>query len=238
VPEDGKGHLVDGQVDRWIATALEQMLLLTAVREEDLRALAPGAVRQVYGRGNIILQPGRQRIVAFVSGGGREYRSSVDGDELTVAIYQPGEIHGLEYANVTVQSRSTLVATSEQTEVVVLAPIALRGFLASHPDVLLSAFDLNAKGGELATNRLEEVTLYDVTAYVAHELARRAQDSDDDRVAVTHAELAAWIGSSEREVGKGLQRLKDQGLTSSKRYRPGIVVLNRRRLADYRKKDR
>jgi CRP-like cAMP-binding protein len=162
----------------------------------------------------------------------------VNGDEVTIAMYEPGEIYGLERANLDVQSRSTLVATAKQTEVVVLSPIVVREFLRSHPLVLLEAFDLDAKRGELTTKRVEDLTLYDVTACVAHELVKRAQDTSDDCVFVTHAEFAFWIGSSEGEVSRGVRRLNDEGLIASERHRRGIVVLDRRRLAAYKKKSR
>jgi CRP-like cAMP-binding protein len=162
----------------------------------------------------------------------------VNGDEVTIATYEPGEIYGLELANLDVPARSTLMATVDQTEVVNLSPIAVREFLASHPDVLLAAFDLDAKRGELATNRLEDLTLYDVTACVAHELAKRAEANTDDRVLVTHAEFAFWIGSSEGEVSRSLRRLNDEGLIASERHRRGIVVLDRCRLAAHKKKPR
>jgi CRP-like cAMP-binding protein len=190
------------------------------------------------GAGNIVLEPGQQRVVVFVCGSGREYRSSTDGDEVTIATYGLGEIFGLEFASLSVRCRSTLAATAGQTEVAVLSPVTVREFLKSHPDVLLSAFDLGAKRRELTANHLEELALYDVTARVAHELARRAEDSDDDRILATHAEIATWIGSSEREARKGLRQLKDQGLTMSNRHRRGIIVIDRRRLAAYKKKSR
>jgi CRP-like cAMP-binding protein len=218
-------------VNRRIVEALHQIRLLASVNEEDLRALVPGAVRHVYRCGNIILELGRRRIVAFVRGSGREYRSSVNGDEVTIATYEPGEIYGLECANLDVQSRSTLMATAEQTEVVVLSPIVVREFLRSHPLVLLAAFDRSVKRGELVTNRLEEVTLYDVTACVAHELARQAEGRDEGRVLATHSEVASWIGASEWEVSKSVRRLNDEGLITGERHRRGIVVLDRRRLA-------
>ena len=225
-------------MNRRIVEALHQIRLLANVNEEDLRVLVPRAVRHVYGHGNIILEPGPKRLVAFGRGSGREYRSSVNGDEVTVATYEPGEIYGLECANLDVQSRSTLMATAEQTEVVVLSPIVVREFLRSHLLVLLAAFDLDAKRGELTTNRLEDLTLYDVTACVAHELAKRAEENSDDRVLVTHAEFASWIGSSEGEVSRGVRRLNAEGLIASERHRRGIVVLDRRRLAAYKKKPR
>ena len=225
-------------MNRRIVEALQEIRLLANVNEEDLGTLAHSAMRQVYERGNIILEPGRQQIVAFACGSGREYRSSIDGDELTVATYGPGEIYGLECANLDVLSRSTLTATAGRTEVVLLSPVAVREFVASHPDVLLSAFDLSAKRGELTTNRLEEVTLHDVTERVAHELARRAEDTNNDRVLATHAEFAAWIGSSEGEVSRRLRRLNDEGLIASERHRRGILVLDTVRLAAYKKKPR
>jgi CRP-like cAMP-binding protein len=83
-----------------------------------------------------------------------------------------------------------------------------------------------------ADNRLAAVVLLDVRARVAHALALLIEGQPGGEIAMTQAELAAFVGTSREEVAKQLGALRSLGVVENTRRHGQIRVRDPRRLVE------
>ncbi|MBV9282566.1 MAG: Crp/Fnr family transcriptional regulator [Chloroflexi bacterium] len=189
----------------------------------------------MYPPGRQILAPGHPGggVFAVVEGEVRVYRLSAEGEDATVAVLTAGEIFGLAFLSPAVESRSGLEAAGDSCVVYRFAPDRFRRFVLSHPGAARSALELMAERLAEITERVAELSLFDVTARLAHELGRLALTRRDGLIAATHGELAQRVGTMRDRVTRILPRYRRLGLIEYRRHGRTIRVLDAERLLNW-----
>lgn len=106
------------------------------------------------------------------------------------------------------------------------APITeVQTFLQTHPDVL---FDLNQrllKGLQGLIRRLEHSTLSSAYQQVADLLGYFATHFGEEKIKITHQEIADWLGLSRENVSLQMKQLEKDGLIAVHQHQISVTNL-------------
>jgi CRP/FNR family transcriptional regulator len=206
------------------------------VPEAALGAALASARRCVYQMQQLMDLEGRcdRHVLVVVAGRVRMFRTA-KGSELTLLTLRVGDIVGLSPWWGALARGSTFEATEQHTVVYFLERKRFAQLLQAEPQMgIAAATVLERLLGELG-EVAEDLGLFGVRARLAHCIARNAPTDRDERLKLTHEQLAWHIGSQQERVTRELRTLREEELISSTPRRPGIEVLEVERLADYDK---
>lgn len=215
---------------------LKRLELFRDVPERELEALAVVSRRWFYREGHLILllDDPESGIVGVESGAVRLSRMLDGAREITLATYRVGDIIEPSLLSLEVRPKGILQAMLDRTAVEEIPRESFEEFLARHPEIALRA--INLIGGRLAGawDQVEEQTLYESKARLAHSLANRAERRGQELVVVdTHQRLASEIGIRPDQVTRALGQLRDEGLVVTGPGRRRIVLRDFESLASY-----
>jgi len=218
--KEAKGQMIT-------ASTLRRIPFFREAPEDALTPLAAAGVRQVLGRGDTLWQPDDAIKAVFVLAAGvvRLYRHLDNGDEVTVALLDPGQVCGLACLDAAFVATTVAQALFDETVVYRLPRRPFAQFLLANPTVALNALAGTCRRVQDAYDLL---ALPNARARVAYVLAHLASASGERTVWVTHEELAVWArGRREALTTEVLPELRGRGLIAYERHRRGIHVLDR-----------
>lgn len=190
--------------------------------EHEINRLADRALMREYGRGRVILQPGKPSDLIFIIKEGRVKVStySREGREQILAILEPGDLFG-EQALVGEYEPAHMEAL-EDTIVCGVRRKDFEEVLHRHPPTALRIISALAERLRLAEEEIENLVLRDVPGRLASALLRlgeaygvRHPETGPIRLTLrlTHQDLASMIGATRETVTTILTRFRDEGLT-------------------------
>lgn len=216
--------------------ALAGIDLFRDLSDAELGELAAKARHAIYRKGQTILSIDDERdgVFALITGAARLYRTSLRGQEVTMAIFRRGDLFGLSLLPRGTRPQSAFVSIRDGTIVYHLPRDYFLSLARVHPQIAMEAMDLLGRRLNDMCYRIEDLSAHSVRSRVAHMLASLAESSEDDpKVKETHQEIASLTGTRQDEVSKALRVLQREGLIESRPHRPGIVVLDVERLMSY-----
>ena len=210
---------------------LRQVSIFTAMRDEELNALAACLGRRIFARGMLLYQRGSlaQSLYVIESGGVRIFALSDTGHEITLEVHGPGECFG-EHALLDGNLRTTGAVALEKTVTYTLNRDDFLRCLERYPQVTRRVITLLAHRLDHVTAYAENLAFLDVAGRVAAvllELAARqgvTHGSVEIKLHLTQADLATWVCATREMVNKVLHGYRDQGLVTIEGQT--IVVLN------------
>lgn len=208
-------------------TALRRIPFFREVPEEALAPLAAVSSRQVLGRGDTLWEPDDTIEAVFVLTAGvvRLYRYLDSGEEVTVALLDPGQVCGLAGLDAAFVPTTVAQALFDQTVVYRIPRRAFVEFLLANPALALRALAVVCRRVQDA---YDLCALSDARARVAYVLAHLATANGERMVWATHEELATWVHARRASLTADvLPNLQGRGLISYARHRRGIRVLDR-----------
>jgi len=219
------GQKADGR--KVTASALRRTPFFREVPEDILAPLAAVSIRQVLDHGGTLWEPDDaiEAVFALATGVVRLYRHLDNGEEVTVALLDPGQICGLTNLDAAFVPTTVAQALFNETVVYRLPRRPFAEFLFASPVVALRAL---AEAGRRVRDAYDMCALPDARARVAYVLAHLTAINGERTVWATHEELAAWAhGRREALTGEVLPDLRGRGLIAYERYQRGIRVLDR-----------
>jgi len=217
----------EAEGQRITAAALRRVPFFRDVPESALASLAMVSVRQILGHGAVLWQPGDviEAVVVLAAGVVRLYREGDNGEEVTVALLDRGQVCGLANLDNAFTPTTTAQSLTEETVVYRIPRHPFAAFLLANPAVALRALDATCRRVQDA---YDLCALPDARARVAYVLARLAAVNGERTVWATHEELAAWAHSRREAIsGYVLPELRERGLIAYERHRRGIRVRDR-----------
>ncbi|MDQ2829308.1 MAG: Crp/Fnr family transcriptional regulator [Chloroflexota bacterium] len=213
---------------RVTGASLRRIPFFHEVPESVLVPLATVSSRQVLGHGDLLWQPDDALEAIFVLAAGvvRLYRDVDNGQEITVALLDRGQVCGLTGLDDAAFLPTTVAQSlTEETVVYRIPRRDFAAFLRANPAVALRALDSTCRRVRDAYDLL---ALPDARARVAYVLAHLVRDNGERTVWTTHEELATWArGRREAVTGEVLPDLRERGLIAYERHRRSIRVLDR-----------
>jgi CRP/FNR family transcriptional regulator, cyclic AMP receptor protein len=158
-------------------------------------------------------------------GHARAIREHVDGRELTLATFGPGEIFG-ELAMFDDERRSATVEAVDALEVLAILGSDMRRLMREYPDIAVKLAVTLVRRLRNANERLARQSFQTVQSRVAAVLAQlvereRSQGAEpaDVTITTTQADLAKLAGSSRESASRFLAVLERAGVISQGRGR-------------------
>lgn len=220
-----------------ITAALRGVSLFGTLPEAALYGLACQVVRRRLGRDEVVFLQGDAGDGLYVVETGLVgiMRQSVEGDELLLALCEPGDVFG-ELALIDGAPRSATAMALEAGALLVLPRAAFRATLDAHPAALWRCLEAVVAQLRRLTAVADDIALADVRARLAHALLRladrgvieaadRAPERGLRRVRLTQQHLANMTGTTRESVNKQLQALAAEGLIALEQGR--VRVLDR-----------
>jgi CRP/FNR family cyclic AMP-dependent transcriptional regulator len=208
------------------ASALRRIPLFREVPEGALASLAAVSVRQVLRHGDILWQPDDaiEAVFVLVTGSVRLYRTADNGQEITVALLDRGQVCGLTDLDAAFLPTTVAQSLTEETVVYRIPRRDFAAFLRANPAVALRALDAI---GHRVRDAYELLALSAARARVAYVLAHLATANGERMVWLTHEELASLVGVGREAITRYvLPDLRGRGLIAYEGHRRGIHVVD------------
>ncbi len=211
---------------RVTASALRRTPFFREVPESVVAPLAAVSSRQVLGHGDILWQPGDviEAVFVLAAGAVRLYRDADNGQEITIALLDRGQVCGLADLDAAFLPTTIARSLTEETVVYRIPRRDFAVFLRANPTVALRALDAT---GRRVRDAYDLLALPDARARVAYVLAHLATANSERMVWLTHEELASLGGVGREAITRYvLPDLRRRGLIAYGGHRRGIHVLD------------
>jgi CRP-like cAMP-binding protein len=205
--------------------ALAGSRLLAGVHETDVRRLAAVATVRRYRRGQLLFYEGDpgDSLLLVVEGSLKAVSSSPHGDELLLAVIEPGETVG-ELAIADGGDRSATIAALTDAAVLRIPREALLAAIERSPALCRALLTSLAGTIRRLTGDAADLVFLDIPRRVAKLLLSLPRsDGDVVRLALTQTELAERVGSSRQTVNAALQNFQQRGWISVSAHQIRLV---------------
>ena len=212
---------------RVTAAALRRTPFFREVPEGALAPLATVSVRQVLGHGDVLWEPANaiEAVVVLAGGIVRLYRDLDNGEEVTVALLDRGQVCGLAGLDDAFTPTTVAQALVNETVVYRIPRRPFADFLLANPTVALRAL---AEACRRVQDAYDLLVLPDARARVAYVLAHLATATDERTVWATREELATLAGVSREAITRCvLPDLRGRDLIAYEEHQRGIRVRDR-----------
>jgi CRP/FNR family cyclic AMP-dependent transcriptional regulator len=195
--------------------------------EDEWRTLsATGRPRRFRARQRLFREgePG-DHVVAILSGRVKVSVQTQTGRELLLAMKEPGDLVG-EISVIDGRPRSATAMALDPVEALIIPAPAFGDFIESHPRIAVRLLQALAAQIRAADRRTIERDTGDITCRVARRLVDLAERLGEHRgsgvevtLAVSHDDLAAWVGATREATSRALGRLRAEGCLTTGRQR-------------------
>lgn len=217
--------------------SLAQVSIFAGLDPDGLRELATAARKRAFRSNEVIFHrddPG-QVLYAIRKGKVKIYITSPDGQEVSLAVFGPGEYFG-ELALLDGQPRSASAVAIEPVEAFALQRNDFIHAVMRHPRIAVQVMHVLSRRLRQTDAMIEDLLFLDVHGRVAKKLlelaelhGERTPDGIRINMRLTQGELAAMVGASRESVNKVMGYFTDKHFLTTDKYRVTIT-----RLADLR----
>lgn len=223
----GQGHLA----------SLESVSLFAGLDVEGLRELATAVKRRAFRAGEVIFHQDDSGQVLYVIREGKVkiYITSPDGQDVSLAVFGPGDYFG-ELALLDGQPRSASAVAIEPAETFALQRADFIRAVMHHPRIAVQVMNVLSRRLRQTDAMIEDLLFLDVHGRVAKKLLElgelhgvRTPEGIRIELRLTQGELAAMVGASRESVNKVMGYFTDKRFISTDKHKITIM-----RLADLR----
>lgn len=213
---------------------LRSISYLSGLDEATLNALARVAVRRRYDAGQMIFVEGEPCAGLFIVERGRVkiFKLSPGGREQILHIFGAGEGFN-DVAVLDGGPNPVNVMALEPTSVLVIDCPSMVDLLERYPALSRAVIENLASRARHLVSLVEDLSLRTVVGRLAKLLLEQASEEVDlERFpqGLTHAQMAARLGTVREVITRSLHKLEDEGIIKIERHR--ITILDREALED------
>lgn len=213
---------------------LRSISYLSGLDEATLKALARVAVRRRYDAGQMIFVEGEPCAGLFIVERGRVkiFKLSPGGREQILHIFGAGEGFN-DVAVLDGGPNPVNVMALEPTSVLVIDRPSMVDLLERYPALSRAVIENLASRARHLVSLVEDLSLRTVVGRLAKLLLEQASGEVDlERFpqGLTHAQMAARLGTVREVITRSLHKLEDEGIIKIERHR--IAILDREALED------
>jgi CRP-like cAMP-binding protein len=208
-----------GEPER-VARALRDVPLFATVPEPYFGEIAARVRWRRYTNGEVIFHQHDigEGLYLVARGAIRLFLRSEDGQELTIARFEPGEFFG-ELSAIDEEPRSATAVAAEPTDLLILHRSDFLSYLRARPEAAVFCLRVLARRLRQADAQLGDATFLTLPARLAKtlvELGRTYGEADANgavrvTLRLTQSELASMVGGSRPTVNQLLQRFRRLG---------------------------
>jgi CRP-like cAMP-binding protein len=206
---------------------LADVPLFSELGREELGRVADVTVTRSFPAGTTVFREGDDSDTCYIvrTGHARAQREHVDGRQITLATFGPGDIFG-ELALFDDERRSATIEAIDDLEVLAIAGRDMRRLMTRHGDIAVKLASALGRRLRAANERLARQSFQTVQSRVAAVLRQlveqaQAEGAGDRDVAITatQADLAKLAGSSRESASRFLAVLERAHVISQGRGR-------------------
>lgn len=209
------------------AALLAQVPAFAELGPAELGAVAAVSLPRSFSAGEAVFREGDASDTCYVvrSGRARAIREHVDGRQITLVTFGPGEIFG-ELAMFDDERRSATVEAVDELAALAILGHDMRRLMRAHADIAVKLAVALVRRLRNANERLARQSFLTVQSRVAAVLAQLVEqaqhegaEAGDVTVTTTQADLAKLAGSSRESASRFLAVLERAGVISQGRGR-------------------
>lgn len=194
---------------------LRRVPIFSCMNDEALHVISTAVIKRRVTRGEVILKQGvsSQKLVIFLTGGGRVSRSDAAGREVTLALLQPGD-HVGEMSLLDAGPHSATVRAECHSDVLVIQRENILPFLPSTDTLAHALMQGLIQRLRSADQGIQSLALLDVRGRVMEQLRSMAVSRGDHRIIqekICRQDLAKLVGASREMVSRVMTALEAQG---------------------------
>jgi len=213
---------------------LRSISYFSGLDEATLKALARVAVRRRYDAGQMIFVEGEPCAGLFIVERGRVkiFKLSPGGREQILHIFKAGEGFN-DVAALDGGPNPANVMALEPTSVLVIDRPSMVDLLERYPALSRAVIENLASRARHLVSLVEDLSLRTVVERLAKLLLEQAAEEVDLKGiprGLTHAQMAARLGTVREVITRSLHKLEDEGIIKIERHR--IIILDREALED------
>jgi CRP/FNR family cyclic AMP-dependent transcriptional regulator len=196
-----------------ITDVLRRTDLFRSVPAGEIEAIVAAARLRTFRRGQVVFTTGDpgDSLLVVLSGRVKVVARSVDGDELTLAIVQPGSVFG-ELSVTDGGPRSADAETLEESRLLVVPREAVQDVCSRVPSVALALANSIAATLRRLTEEASDLVFLDLPRRVAKVLLAQPRDGDGIiRQKMNQEQLAHQVGGSRQSVNIALRGFERRG---------------------------
>jgi len=221
------------------AVTIEKVPFFSGLDTESLAELSAAARRRTFRAGEIVFHRDDPGQVLYVIRAGKVkiYITSQDGQEVSLAVFGPGDYFG-ELALLDGQPRSASAVAIEAVEAFALQRTDFLNAVMRHPRIAIQVMNVLSQRLRQTDAMIEDLLFLDVHGRVAKKLLDLAElhgVSTPDGILIdmrlTQSDLAALVGASRESVNKVMGYFVAKRFLSTEKRK--ITIL---RLADLRRR--
>jgi CRP/FNR family transcriptional regulator len=210
-----------------IASLLARVPVFEELGPAELNAVADVAVPRHFSAGEAVFREGDASSSCYVvrEGRARAVREHLDGRQITLATFGPGDIFG-ELAMFDDELRSATVEATEELSVLAIAGGDMRRLMRDHPEIAVKLAVSLVRRLRAANERLARQSFQTVQSRVAGVLQQLVQQARaggagerDVEITATQADVAQLAGSSRESASRFLAVLERAGVITQGRGR-------------------
>ena len=196
-----------------ITDVLRRTDLFRSVPAREIEAIVAAARLRTFRRGQVVFTTGDpgDSLLVVLSGRVKVVARSVDGDELTLAIVQPGSVFG-ELSVTDGGPRSADAEALEESLLLVVPREAVQDVCSRVPSVALALANSIAATLRRLTGEASDLVFLDLPRRVAKVLLAQPRDGDGIiRQKMNQEQLAHQVGGSRQSVNIALRGFERRG---------------------------
>ena len=196
-----------------ITDVLRRTDLFRSVPAGEIEAIVAEARLRTFRRGQVVFTTGDpgDSLLVVLSGRVKVVARSVDGDELTLAIVQPGNVFG-ELSVTDGGPRSADAEALEESRLLVVPREAVQDVCSRVPSVALALANSIAATLRRLTEEASDLVFLDLPRRVAKVLLAQPRDGDGNiRQKMNQEQLAHQVGGSRQSVNIALRGFERRG---------------------------
>jgi CRP/FNR family transcriptional regulator len=206
---------------------LGRVPVFASLAHEDLGLVAEMSHPRRFDAGEVVFREGDSSNTCYVvrSGHARAVREHVDGRQIALATFGPGDIFG-ELAMFDDERRSATIETIDAVEALAILGPDLRRLMLERPQLAVAIAAALARRLRATNERLSSQSFQTVQSRVANVISQlvdqaRAEGGPDTDVPITatQSDLAMLAGSSRESASRFLATLERAGVISQGRGR-------------------
>jgi CRP-like cAMP-binding protein len=210
-----------------VAALLAQVPAFEQLGPAELSAVAAVAVPRSFVAGEAVFREGDASSTCYVvrEGHARAIREHIDGRQITLATFGPGDIFG-ELAMFDDERRSATVEAIDDLDALAILGGDMRRLMHEHADIAVKLAVSLVRRLRAANERLARQSFQTVQSRVAAVLAQlvdqariEGAEARDVEITATQADLAKLAGSSRESASRFLAVLERAGVISQGRGR-------------------
>ncbi|MEK5490102.1 Crp/Fnr family transcriptional regulator [Paenibacillus sp. FSL R7-0297] len=214
------------------ALCINNVPILEILSPEEKAEVMDASISKQYTKGEVIFSPGHSSANLWIvhRGSVKISRFSAAGKEQIVRILSPGDFTG----ELSLFSHTILTSTAEAlepTEICLIQGKVISDLMLRTPQIAIKFLEKYTERIEMAEDKLEQLTLYDVEQRLAKVLLEMLHDQQNDRLEnnvlilpVSKKDLAVMIGTTQESLSRKLALFQEQGWIKLVGQRKIIIV--------------